>query len=569
MVTIVTADATLEPLLTGDIVGSFFVPAYQRGYRWGETEVVRLLDDIHRHLTDDKSGSAYYLQPIVVKPHGSEWELVDGQQRLTTLYLIREYMRRERLQSDGASYTLRYETRPDSGDYLISLDADTSDANIDFHHMRKAYDYIAAWFEGHGGRRQYVANKIYEALFERVKVIWYSAPDEVDARTLFTRLNVGRIPLTEAELVKALLLSRLQDRVIEVAAEWDLIERDLREAERWAMLTGTANSRPTHISVLLDLLVDDSTTSSRHRRLGLDRPSFHTFESLREDLEVRPREVWERVVDLHSLVMGWSSDRDLFHKIGYLAATGTGVHELVKAAAGKSKSAFSTELDRRISKSLNLTEDELRGLTYQQRGPTDRALLLMNVETIRTRANSTEYFSFDRYAAGRWSLEHIHAQNAERLRTEAQWRDWLRLHSKALRNLDASDEIDRLQRRIATALAEDVLTDGDFRTLEQQILAHFPYESGDEVNSIANLALLQGSDNSALSNAVFAVKRDLILSCDRTGSYIPVGTRNVFLKYYTPDAHQQMTMWSAADRTHYLDAIVKALRPYLTEEVAG
>lgn len=554
-------------MLVGDIEGSFFVPRYQRGYRWGETEVVRLLDDIHRHL-DDKTASAYYLQPIVVKPHGTEWELVDGQQRLTTLYLVREYMRREGLQTDGAAYTLRYETRPDSADYLLSLDPDKSDANIDFHHMRQAYDHIAAWFERHRVRRQHVANKIYEAFFERVKVIWYAAPDDLDSRTLFTRLNVGRIPLTEAELVKALLLSRLENRVIEVAAEWDMIERDLRDPERWAMLTGSAASRPTHISVLLDLLVDEETGVAGHIRLGLGKPSFHTFESLREDLEKDPHKVWERVIDLHSLVMGWSSDGDLFHKIGYLAATGARVRDLVSAATGRSKSAFNAELENRITKTLNLTAEALTGLTYQHRGPTERALLLMNAETIRSRTNSTERFSFDRYAAGRWSLEHIHAQNAERLHTEAQWRDWLRLHSKALKNLEPSDDIERLRRQIAKALSDVVLTEDDFRTLEQRVLTHFPYESGEEVNSIANLALLQGGDNSAISNAVFAVKRDLVLSYDRAGSYIPVCTRNVFLKYYTSDAHQQMTMWSAADRANYLEALVEILDPYLIKEAA-
>ena len=214
----------------GDIDRRFYVPAYQRGYRWGEVEVRRLLDDIW-----ESRDKPYYLQPVVVKRHGDEWELVDGQQRLTTLFLIFQYMKSEGLQSLGAAYSLRYETRVDSTAYLEQLDPDLSEKNIDLFHIYQAYRCIREWFDAQGVRRQYVANKFYGALFEQVRVIWYEAADDVDATTLFTRLNVGRIPLTDAELVKALLLSRsrgsvgVTDRALEIAAQWDVIERELRD----------------------------------------------------------------------------------------------------------------------------------------------------------------------------------------------------------------------------------------------------------------------------------------------------------------------------------------------------
>src|SRR3954447_14651646 len=81
----------LEDRFVGDIEGKFFIPAYQRGYRWGIEEVTRLLDDI----AESRHQSSYYLQPIVVKPMADgRWELVDGQQRLTTLFLILQDIRR-------------------------------------------------------------------------------------------------------------------------------------------------------------------------------------------------------------------------------------------------------------------------------------------------------------------------------------------------------------------------------------------------------------------------------------------------------------------------------------------
>ncbi len=113
-----TDEGRLETLPVGDITGDFFVPAYQRGYRWGEQEVRQLLDDIR-----ESNGATYYLQPVVVKRRDDgSWELVDGQQRLTTLYLIFQYLKREHLPSAGPNYSITYETREGSKEYLERLD---------------------------------------------------------------------------------------------------------------------------------------------------------------------------------------------------------------------------------------------------------------------------------------------------------------------------------------------------------------------------------------------------------------------------------------------------------------
>lgn len=77
----------LETKFVADIRGSFYIPSYQRGYRWSETEVVRLLDDIYQNGKKN-----YCLQPVVVRKKEDRYELIDGQQRLTTLYLIYKYM---------------------------------------------------------------------------------------------------------------------------------------------------------------------------------------------------------------------------------------------------------------------------------------------------------------------------------------------------------------------------------------------------------------------------------------------------------------------------------------------
>lgn len=90
------------------------------------------------------------------------------------------------------------------------------------------------------------------------------------------------------------------------------------------------------------------------------------------------------------------------------------------------------------------------------------------------------------------------------------------------------------------------------------------------MHSVTNLALLSGGDNTALGNAVFEVKRRRILELDRKGAYIPVCTRQVFLKYYTEAESQQVHFWGPQDRESYLQAMISSEQgvvfPYLKPE---
>lgn len=554
----------LKILSVGDITGDFFVPAYQRGYRWGEHEVSQLLNDIR-----DSSGATYYLQPVVVKGRDDgSWELVDGQQRLTTLYLIFQYLKVTHLPSAATSYSITYETRQGSKAYLDQLSEAEAGSNIDFFHMFRAYRCIENWFASFEHRTTHEATRLYGYLFDHVKVLWYEAPKEVDSTDLFTRLNVGRIPLTDAELVKALLLSHGQpgpghtDRALEIAAHWDGIERDLRVPEVWAFVTGEAAEEATHISLLLDTLAGGQR--------GRERPPFHTFESLRSRIEEDPHGFWRDVVDLHSLVLGWYDDRDLFHKVGYLIAVGRTFEDLVQLSNGKGRSTFEAALDDEIRGHLSLTSSEVADLTYTSRKTSD-VLLLMNVETIRHMQDSSERYSFRAHASGAWSLEHIHAQNAEPLNTVEQWTAWLDFHRQALVDFPGLDD----GRRVAVlARIDEVLsapvTQQSFNAVAQEVasLLSPADETDDEVHSIANLALLAIRDNSALNHSVFEVKRREIIRRDKERSYIPACTRNVFLKYYTDTGSQQFHFWSATDRLAYLAAIEAAVGPYLRSEGA-
>jgi hypothetical protein len=570
----------------GKITGTFVVPAYQRGYRWTTVEVTRLLDDIW-----EKEEGYYNLQPVVVKRHEAEngkqtreWELIDGQQRLTTLYLIFHYLKEAGLKHTGPSYVLRYQTRAGSAEYLKDLCREDHDANIDFYHLYKAFECIGQWFVGRREDLQEVADGIHDALLDQVRVIWYEAPAEMDSTTLFTRLNVGRIPLTDAELVKALLLSRLSAlhlaRAHEVASQWDMIERDLHSPEVWGFVAGDDKSyRDDGFATRISLLLDTLARMSQKLPPEFKMPRYHTFEVLRVIIERGPLEFWMQVLKLHDQILGWFNNRNLYHKIGFLVATGTRFSKLTAMASGQIKSQFEGLLDERIQQTLNVSRRELETLSYAAKGDYQkllRLLFLMNVETLRTTGHTHQRFPFHLHVGTAWSLEHIHAQSAESLTTKEQWKAWLTQHQMALEGLAPATVNDQVSLLAGIQDALDKVESAtNFNAVFQELVARVikafsAAQDGakalDGMHAIGNLALLSRADNSLLSNSVFEVKRRHVLNLDSEGGYIPVCTRNVFLKYYTSSEGQQNHFWSLQDGKHYSEALIDKVNAYLSPD---
>lgn len=583
-----SAELMRKLVISDELSGEFFIPSYQRGYRWGVTEVVKLLDDINNDVIAAPASRSYYLQPIVVMWREAEgnWELIDGQQRLTTLYLIVKYLRDSNwLPRAKVNYSLTYETRENSREYLGTLDPSLRHSNIDFHYIYSAYEAIETWFEKQPDSEGAAIN-VRKALAESVYLIWYEAPEGTDNSELFRRLNVGRIPLTDAELIKALVLSKIgasgsrSERQDQVAVQWDNFERELRDPELWAFITGSNTEWPTHIDLVFRAMAGSTDGKEQHR--------YWVFEELRPRIENSAADFWRDVVRMHGLITGWFHDRTLYHLIGFLIATG-GRYEferLVELADGRTNKSFRQALIDRIRGRVGDTRSGLDELNYEKhRDECQRLLLLMNVATVlgpidgnMVASDDGLRFSFYAHARGSWSVEHIHAQNAAPLTRAEQWKTWLQLHRRGIDALPArtneenADLLARIDSVIESIDAREEKLEGRFRKLEDEILAAFAANGdpviGDDVHLLPNLALLDRGHNSALGNSVFEVKRQEILRLDRAGSYIPPCTRNIFLKYYTDDADQQIHMWGPQDREAYYDVMRTVLAPYLVPEPA-
>jgi uncharacterized protein with ParB-like and HNH nuclease domain len=215
----------------------FFIPHYQRGYRWTEQQVTALLNDVNNFVPDEKVQSFYCLQPLVVKSRSereNQWDVIDGQQRLTTIYLILTFFTKKELLSTDL-FNITYEKWENSGDFLKNI-SNKNCANaaeyIDYFLMCKAFNAIEEYFKNSSEKenKDFLVN-----LQQKTKFIWHDVSEQislgsnVSPESIFLNFNIGKIPLTDLELTKALFLRKYDNT--ENNLDWKIAQKKI--ADEW------------------------------------------------------------------------------------------------------------------------------------------------------------------------------------------------------------------------------------------------------------------------------------------------------------------------------------------------
>lgn len=590
-----------------DLFGKdFIIPHYQRGFRWEAQEVEELLDDLWNFEKTSNKGEFYCLQPIVLQKKGKNiFHVLDGQQRLTTLYLIVTFL--EEIRNDSGYnqplFTLDYETRTDCRTFLEEkkFKASIDESNIDYFHICKAYETIKNWFAGskHAGAKM----KLVPVLMDKndkgnrnVRFIWYEAENNVNPIEIFIRLNVGKIPLTDAELTKALLLQSdkydekelkfIQRRLFELASEWDSIEYILQNNEFWYFLCNQSNGKPTHIEFIFDLIADKLLNEKSYfEKKPIKHATFLILSEYLQDLIENEKlsrikaveNIWEQVTEYFEYFREWFQNRTLYHYIGYLIAVKGNqiIDSLIIQSKTLAKKQFIGFLEKEIGKIIlvnkkrkdtdgNEYQVKLENLNYENEDQKTndipeihKILLVHNVQASLKSDKEKARFPFNLYKQTKrnekWSLEHIHAQNSESIIKKENQVTWLNDHIQSLSNQNNS-AFDKLISRMKTLKQMQEIEQELFENLVIDVYSAIKEATDfDEsrLHNISNLCLVDANTNSKLNNSVFDVKREKIKERELAGHYIPVCTRNVFLKAYTSYPVNN-AYWTDADREGYL-----------------
>ncbi|WP_303272517.1 DUF262 domain-containing protein [uncultured Alistipes sp.] len=560
---------------------AFYIPDYQRGYRWTQRQVEDLLNDIFEFSQKDNAG-IYCLQPLVVVPRSSDeqpldkahatkvnmqWEVVDGQQRLTTIRLILEVLGRFRF------YDITYQTRRDSAEFLNGITTveaagekaeEKAKNNIDFYHIYLAVTVICEWLKEKMDEKK---KKLFQdILLNRVKFIWYETKE--DPKEVFARLNIGKISLTNAELIKALLLNKSNfdssddDKIRlwqqEIAVEWDVIEYALQSNEFWLFLNAPGDERPTRIDYVFDMICRCDLLKCKDEKEPDATDNFRTFRYFYHYLAVQKqkeislaqavRTIWENVREIFHTLREWFDDMELYHYIGYLIYMGRNVDEIYKQWTGPdNKSGKFGFIEKYLKEEIKKTIPckDIENTVYEVESAQNKGgsktncrpiLLLHNLQTIinqnRILGANAKYkngvfykFPFHLYKSEGWDVEHIDSNTENGLNDIQSQREWLLnayfgLQDKAYQTLR-----DQIQEFFKTRKGDEQSADSDKQTVRNEQFVELRRQIEDisdnnrldqnEKNKIWNFTLLDSSTNRSYGNAIFPAKRRVIIGKDQ------------------------------------------------------
>lgn len=567
--------------------GSFCIPEYQRGYRWTQDEVEKLLNDIYEFSTDETNSSEYYcLQPIVVKKIKDEYRVVDGQQRITTISLILGVISKQ----NESQITINYEV---------------TDNPLDNHYKDEAKTVIENWIlKKEKESKEFKLNKLKENLLNSTKVIWYELDEVENEHKVFERLNVGKIPLTSAELIKAALLNSKnftrdsELSKIQLALQWDEVEHTLQDDAFWCFLSNDTDKTSTRIDRIFELYY------------GKFDAGRNIFEIFKEESKGKYQKEWNKIYDF------FRRNVDLFNDPQAQGLTGF-VYYYTESPA-EIKEIFFDEINNDLINKKGIIEklkeycrkiikvEDIEKLRYGD-GKIKDILLLANIGKATFDGNKFPFDKYkifknnDKYEKINYDIEHISSQTENDLSNEKEKFIYLlsllvaypneinrnnELKIESLKKKYDDDKIDAWAWKDLSELYKDYniikpedadIKTSDLKTIKDKLNKNDickKYIDDDDIDTdaIGNLVLLDSKTNRSYKNEVFVLKKDCIF---KSKNFIPPLTMCAFMRVRVPDKNSknvkissyvsQDVKWNKSDCELNKNNIINSIKNLLSD----
>lgn len=611
----------------------FTIPSYQRGYRWESgsgcqpkdnepKQVDDLLNDLLKFVKENQSSASanYYLQPLMVKPKKNdnglwEWEVLDGQQRLTTMLLILKCLNERLCNGKYSPYTIRYEIRQGLDLGKITYDEESPNYdypslkdNQDCYYIRKAKNRIKEWYDNEIANNQPILDSLKAALFYpdssrgdqyptpklRAIFIWYNVEPSASTTqsqsntrlediAVFNRLNRGKISLTDSELIKALFILNLKKydtnrgsslNADTLVRKWDEMGRKFQDDSLWETISPKGKEYQNRLDLLFDFIREcdeESKTVSSYR--------YYHNKLNAQGIDIQKlEEIWEEIKRHFDKICKWHEDVSCHNFIGYLVACGKSISDINKGIIDGIKNNRSTidTLKEMAKNTLNANNksliDNIDDLNYREHyDAIKKTLLLFNVLTCDKHGQK---FPFDCYNKHQYDIEHINSQTdnpIEKIDEKIEW-----INSQALLCLSEekedkeAEELSRKGKELLERLEKNGEDKGnEFKVYRTEVEEYYAGNNGNaNRDSIGNLTLLNSSINREYKNALYPSKLKTLKLCDQEGLYIPLCTKYLFMKYYTNTSNTtsvfNMTRWREEDQEDYMEAIRFTLKNALS-----
>lgn len=566
---------------------SFTVPYLQRGYRWKKENVIALIDDLYNFMKDD-STDFYCLQPLTILGNGKIVRVIDGQQRLTTIFLILKYLRSlpEVHTNKLPSYSLSFERdqNEERKTFLNNPIDSVNYNNIDYFHISQAYITISSYELLKINAQKFVDLFSRSKGEKSVQFIWYDIVSSNKEHSSFEDLNSGKIHLSNADLIKALLLNRTNGyaNLEQIAAQYDEVQKSLENDRLWYMLRKESINQEKGQS-RMDILFN-YVAGVNSKEYDIDnRASFNKF--AKYDIRLL-REKWDETYETFLRLKDLSQDPYSFHFIGFLTYCrdeDASIKWIVDMCKSNTKEVFISNLQRKVWDKVKKYDLDSCAYGIPSNADLRRIFVIHNIMTILKRYKELqkeeelrfyyEYFPFELLNTRTWNIEHIASHTDNSLEKEDDRKDWLESIEKDYGEFLHEEKYKELSQLIISAknsLSDTAL----FKKVKGRVELFFDDNKVENKNGLGNLILLDEHTNKYFHNSLFPKKRRIVLIADGGGLhdekgdirsvFVPLCTKQAYLKSYNKSSNVSLMSWDQDDYDAYLADIkekINSLNP--------
>ncbi len=534
------------------------IPLYQRGYKWEPKHVNKLLDDIAAfQLGADKF---YCLQNITIVPKDDYFNVVDGQQRLTTLSILLSYLNTKSIVFNKVCFpenSIRRETNrflntiitkegaafPDQP-WEVFIENNPNYDHQDINHIYIVYQTIETWFDSKTKENGAIRDEFRDTLLNHVKLIINKIDGSTSEEKIFGNLNSKRVPLDGADLVRAILITR-------VAYEEGKREGDIKNIVR-------VNERRVKIGWELDQINNwwskkevrnyfSAFISIQSEEIGVNVKLFNDTEYLinllyllfaekrgeaKLTLELVEKNnndalgLYKELLKLHYTLQDWFASRKIYHYLGYLFNQRKSDFKFPRLwkmwENTPNREKFISDLLQVIKESLSIDDELVNFADSEINWYKDQPKLLVHslvfMDIIHSLKRNQPFLPHTAFIKQNNDVEHIFPQNPEDVAKKKDFVEFLNKNIVPkgnefdLSKFDAKKDDPAYQNKVKEFIDENIKT----------------YK----INSIGNLVLLYGSLNKSISNSSYSKKRARVIEYFHKGNFIQPHTFQVFVRYF-------------------------------------
>lgn len=610
----------------------FNVPSLQRTYRWGEKEITLLLNDLYEfyNTNKDSTNDFYPLQPLILKKSNKNddtWNVLDGQQRLTTIKLIASFLGMNKDYFLDISYDTREKTKVFLDNISNKKEEDVG-TSMELYYIFHAYEVIKAWFQKNKKEKDTEKiDAIRNVLFEKERtrfVVQEMNIDDDEAKT-FQNINQGRIPLSCSELIKALFLGHIfESHKIDnncrfayssdgyglfipinpikekqeltriqniIAKEWDDIETVLMHDEFYSFVCPEKDRSINRMDFLFEVVCGNE----KYKKYKTDDPFNAIYERIKDDINANIVDTishcWNEVVKCFNRMQKLYYDFDAYHLVGFCNCEHIGISEDFYKYCNEDekldefKTAIRVKIKGKVLSGLKTDDlDEwLKGLRYKENKDQIKEILLLH--NLQSYSDEKLRFPFNLYDGGKnYDIEHIHATAEEKADKKSRY-EWfknnysaIKMKIEKLKDSEKSKDSDDLKALFVPFEnaykgnnLDEFKKDEEFNKLREIKINDNSEEVLSKDDEIKNLCLLDSTTNRTYKNSLFITKRELILKKakgekDKEDYVYPLllCTERIFLKFYSNvDSDDNLNFWTKNNREAYLKDISNKVTDFL------